>query len=127
MQVYQKQMRSLVLALAVSVSPLGPVVCDVTCAADAVDHDHGRQEGCHRHNAGAIALAVSGEDDHDCEHPDGGPAILESAGKSLPDRLVSGTPAGNVSSRTPLKAFVRAVSISSSPPHSPPPLSPLRI
>ena len=119
--------RAVVLALALCVSPLGPVVCEVACAADAIGHEHGQHQTSDHHQAATILSAVSADDDHECDHPEGGPAIQASGAVATSDQLLAELPATRLADPPSLIALVKVLPIASSPPHSPPPISPLRI
>jgi hypothetical protein len=124
---YTGLVRSLVLALALAVSPLDAVVCEVACVFDDVAHDHGALEASACHGA-ADALAVSAaDDDHDCPHPEGAPAVLTSAKPGLFGLPAADLSAAVVFSSTPTITRSVAASVAWSPPHSPHPALPLRI
>jgi len=122
-------MRSLVLFLALSVSPVGAVVCEVACAMDHASHEHAHSSPHHHHQTEALVAIASPADDHDCDHPDSGPAVLGTPVVATADRSVVALPAQYTESPNSSVAFLndRPIATSWSPPHSPPLINPLRI
>ena len=67
-------MRAFVLALVVSVSPLGPAVCQTACALEDAHHcDASVVSACHR---GELVVTGVADQDHDCLHSDQTPALV---------------------------------------------------
>lgn len=119
-------MRCLVLVLALTVSQLGPLACEVVCSIDGVDQEHDAQ-GISGHQAIGLSVLSAAADGHECPLPEGGPAVLSSPRLRMLDQppayLLS--TAIVCSTTTIAPSVVQAVA--SSPPHLIPPTTPLRI
>lgn len=117
-------MRSLIVALVLAVSPLGPSVCEVVCGAHGAEHETATAAtSCHG-DADATGPVI--DHDHDCTHPDQVLAIVR-AGSAPAVDLVAIGPVTLVARTTMIRVGVSILAACSlSPPHSPPILS-LRI
>ena len=120
-------MRWLVLALALAVSPFGAVVCEVACSIDDVAHDHD-VPGASEPYGTPIVVVSTVDDDHECPHPEGAPAVLTSLRLWMLDLPAADLPL-TIVFRSTTTTIARSVvaSVAWSPPHALPPALPIRI
>jgi hypothetical protein len=127
-------MRWLVVALALAVSPFGAVVCEVACSIDEVAHDPGALGASEHHGTPVVVVSTVDvvvspvDDDHECSHPEGAPAVLTSLRLWMLDLPAADLPS-TIVFRSTTTTIARSVvaSVAWSPPQALPPALPLRI